>query len=209
MRLLTRDFTTAEKLILLVLILFLMGLGYYHFIDQPIRRGIEEAHAERDALQLDLDAVNVLISDYKNREEELREAMELRQEMPSYNQSETELQILNGILTLSNQYTLAFDKITLEGNQIRRGFQFSFTAPNFETAKGIFARLSGSRVRCLIGDIECSGLDIEDGSIVNVKANGTFYETKVGAVVDAVLAELIQLQEEEAAKAAAKAAVNQ
>ena len=163
MRLLTRDFTAVEKLILLVLILFLMGLGYYQFIDQPIRRGIEEAHAERAALQLELDAINIRISDYKNMAEELREARELRQEMPSYNQSEQELQILNNILTLSDQYALAFDKITLEGNQIRRGFQFSFTAPDFETAKGIFTRLSGSRVRCLIGDIEGAGADSSAG----------------------------------------------
>ena len=202
MRLLTRDFTTVEKLVLLVLILFLMGLGYYQFIDQPIRRGIEEAHAERAALQLELDAINIRISDYKNMAEELREARELRQEMPSYNQSEQELQILNNILEISDRYALSFDKITLQDNQIRRGFQFSFTAPDFETAKGIFTRLSGSRVRCLIGDIECVGVDTQDGHVVNVKANGTFYETKVDAVVDAVLTELIQQQQQEAANAA-------
>lgn len=205
MNLLTRDFTTVEKLILLVLIVFLMGLGYYQFIDQPIRNGIKEAHVERDALQLELDAINIRISDYRNREEELREAKELRQEMPSYNQSEQELHILNDILTLSNRYALAFDKITLDKNQIRRGFQFSFTAPDFETARGIFSRLSASRVRCLIGDVECDGAETEEGRIVNVRANGTFYETKVGAVVDAVLAELIQLQEQGADKAADKA----
>ncbi|MBQ9522111.1 MAG: hypothetical protein IJR72_06020 [Oscillospiraceae bacterium] len=202
MRLLTRDFTTVEKLILLVLVLFLMGLGYYYFIDQPIRRGIEEAHAERDALQLKLNDINIRISDYQNMAEELRQARELRQAMPSYNQSETELHILNDILTVSDKYALAFDKITLERNQIRRGFQFSFTAPDFETAKGIFTRLSASRVRCLIGDVECSGVDKESGRIVSFKANGTFYETKVDAVLDAVLAELIQQQEQQAAAAA-------
>ena len=203
MNLLTRDFTRFEKLVLLFLTLVLMGLGYYRFVDQPVRNGIEEAHAERDNLKLQLTVINRRISDYKLREEELIEAREIRQEMPSYNQSEAELQILNGILTLADQYALAFDKITLDGNQIRRNFQLSFTAPNFETAKGIFSRLSVSQIRCLIGDIECSGVDVEDGAAVNVKADGTFYETKVNAVTDAVLDELIRAQEA-AAEAAAE-----
>ena len=202
MRLLSRDFTLPEKLILLALVLILMGLGYYQFVDQPIRRGIEEAHAERDNLQLELDAINRRISDYRRREEELIEAKEIRQEMPSYNQSEAELQILNGILTSANQYALAFDKITLDGNQIRRNFQISFTAPNFETAKGIFSRLSASRIRCLVGDIECSGINVEDGDTVNVKAGGTFYETRVNGITDAVILDLIAAQEAETAASA-------
>ena len=195
MRLLTRDFTLPEKLILLVLILVLMGLGYYQVIDQPIRRGIEEAHAERDNLVLELAAVERRIDDYKRRVAELEEAKELRHEMPSYNQSEEELRILNEVLGASEQYSLAVDKITLNGNQIRRNFLISFTAPSFETAKGIFTRLSASPIRCLVGDIQCSGVDAADGNTVNVKANGTFYETRVDAVMDAVLAELTRAQE--------------
>ncbi|MBQ6986936.1 MAG: hypothetical protein IJQ25_08125, partial [Oscillibacter sp.] len=104
--------------------------------------------------------------------------------------------------------SLAVDKITLSGNQIRRNFQVSFTASSFETAKGIFTRLSASPIRCLVGDIECSGMDAEDGNTVNVKANGTFYETRVDAVVDAVLAELIRDQEAAAQAAAAQAAAS-
>ena len=191
MRLLTRDFTTLEKIVLLILILVLMGLGYYQYIDQPIRQGIEEAHAEQEELQRELNLINVRISDYNNRAEELNEARELRKPMPSYNHSEEELQILNDILSASNDYSTSFDKITLEGNQIRRNFQIAFIAPNFETAKGIFSRIAGSRIRCLIGNIDCSGIEEENGNIISVKADGTFYETKVGAVTDAVLAELL------------------
>ena len=51
-------------------------------------------------------------------------------------------------------------------------------------------------------------MDAEDGNTVNVKANGTFYETRVDAVVDAVLAELIRDQEAAAQAAAAQAAAS-
>ena len=198
MRLLSRDFTALEKIVLLVLILVLMGLGYYQFVDQPIRQGMEEAQAERDKLQGELDAINIRISDYNYQARELEAAKELRQPMPSYNASEDELRILNDILTASRDYSFNFDKITLEDEQIRRNFTLSFTAPNFETARGIFSRLSGSRVRCLIGNISCSGIDAEDGNVVNVRADGTFYETMVNAVSDAVLEEVIAAKQAEA-----------
>ena len=196
MRILTRDFTKLEKLVLLVLILVLMGLGYYQFVDQPIRQGIEEAHAERDKLQVELNAINIRISDYNYRAQELEAARELRQPMPSYNASEEEIAILNSILYESNDYSFNVDKITLNGEQIRRAFTLNFTAPNFETAKGIFTRLSFSHIRCLIGNIDCSGIDVEDGNIVNVKADGAFYETKVNSVMDAALEEVIAAQSE-------------
>ena len=196
MRILTRDFTKLEKLVLLVLILLLMGLGYYQFVDQPIRRGIEEAHAERDKLQVELNVINIRISDYNYRAQELEAARELRQPMPSYNASEEEIAILNSILYESNDYSFNVDKITLNGDQIRRAFTLNFTAPNFETAKGIFTRLSVSRIRCLIGNIDCSGIDVEDGNVVNVKADGVFYETKVHSVMDAALEEVIAAQSE-------------
>ena len=194
MKLLSRDFTSLEKLVLLVLILVLMGLGYYQFVDQPIRQGIEEAHAERDKLQVELNNINIRISDYNYRAQELEAARELRQPMPSYNASEEELRILNDILSASQDYSFNVDKITLEDEQIRRNFTLSFTAPSFEAAKGIFTRLSASRVRCLIGNIECGGIDVEDGNVVNVTADGTFYETRVDAVTDAVLEEVIAAQ---------------
>ena len=197
MRILTRDFTKLEKLVLLVLILVLMGLGYYQFVDQPIRRGIEEAHAERDKLQVELNAINIRISDYNYRAQELEAARELRQPMPSYNASEEEIAILNSILYESNDYSFNVDKITLNGEQIRRAFTLNFTAPNFETAKGIFTRLSFSHIRCLIGNIDCSGIDVADGNVVNVKADGTFYETRVNAVSDAVLEEVIAAKQAE------------
>ena len=200
MRILTRDFTSLEKLVLLALILILMGLGYYQFVDQPIRQGIEEAHAERDKLQAELNALNIRISDYNYQAQELEAARELRQPMPSYNASEEELRILNDVLSVSKDYSFNVDKITLEDDQIRRNFTVSFTAPNFETAKGIFTRLSASRVRCLIGNIDCGGIDVKDGNVVNVKADGTFYETKVNAVSDAVLEEVIAAQTEPAAE---------
>ena len=195
MKILSRDFTALEKLILLILVLILMGLGYYRFIDQPVRKGIEEAEAQYEKLQSDLNDVNFRIQEYLDRLDELNEAKELRQSMPSYNSSEEEIRILNDILGEAQSYSFNVDKITLTGNQIRRSFTFSFTASNFATVQRIFTRLSDSRIRCLIGNIEYGGLNAApDGDFINVRANGAFYETLMDAERDAVIDELLTEQ---------------
>ena len=195
MKLLSRDFTALEKLVLLILILVLMGLGYYRFIDQPVRQGIEEAEAQQEKLQADLNNVNGRIQDYLDRLDELNQAKELRQSMPSYNSSEEEIRILNGVLGAARNYSFNMDKVTLSGNQIRRSFTFSFASPDFGNVRDIFTGLSNSRVRCLIGDVECGGLTMTpEGETISVRANGAFYETLMDAEHDAVIDELLAEQ---------------
>ena len=192
MKLLSRDFTALEKLALLILILILMGLGYYRFIDQPVRQGIAEAEAQCEKLQTDLNDVNVRIQAYEDRLDELNEAKELRQSMPSYNRSEEEIGILNDVLSAADNYSFNVEKITLSKNQIRRNFTFSFTSPNFENVRDIFTGLSNSPVRCLIGNVECGGLTSRpEGDSISVRASGAFYETLMDAEHDAVIDELL------------------
>ena len=200
MRLLSRDFTVTEKVILLILTLVLMGLAYYQFIDQPIRNSLEEAQAQKDALQMELDYINLRIKDYENRVYEIQQLRELGRPMPSYNSSERELSILNNILKPASEFEAFLQNITLNGDQIRRGFTLNFKSNSFETVKGIFTRLSNSPIRCLVGSVECSGIDAENSNIITVKADGTFYETKVNAVMDAALMEAIQAATEAAAE---------
>ena len=47
MKIMSRDFTTREKIMLLVLTLILLAAGYYAVIDQPIRTAISEKPAGR------------------------------------------------------------------------------------------------------------------------------------------------------------------
>ena len=198
MKLLSRDFTPLEKLVLLVLVLILMGIGYYRLIDQPIRQGMAEAEAQRNKLQVELNDVNIRISEYNNRVNELDEAKALRHFMPSYNASDEELRILNGVLSEARHYSFDVDKITLseEDNQIRRRFTFSFTALNFDTVKDIFTRLSDSPTRCMLGTIECGGLNAAaENAVITVQGEGAFYETLTDAQMDAVLSELLNGRE--------------
>ena len=54
MKIMSRDFTTREKIMLLVLTLILLAAGYYAVIDQPIRTAINEAKCQQDELNTEL-----------------------------------------------------------------------------------------------------------------------------------------------------------
>ena len=54
MKIMSRDFTTREKIMLLVLTLILLAAGYYAVIDQPIRTAINEAKSQQDELNTEL-----------------------------------------------------------------------------------------------------------------------------------------------------------
>lgn len=54
MKIMSRDFTTREKALLLVLTLILICAGYYLVVDQPVRSAINEAKSQQDELNTDL-----------------------------------------------------------------------------------------------------------------------------------------------------------
>ena len=59
MKVLSRDFTLKEKILLLILSLALIGLAYYQFIDQSVRSELAIAQSEKESLQVELDAVQM------------------------------------------------------------------------------------------------------------------------------------------------------
>ena len=54
MKIMSRDFTTREKALLLVLTLILICAGYYLVVDQPVRSAINEAKSQQDELNTEL-----------------------------------------------------------------------------------------------------------------------------------------------------------
>ena len=57
MKIMSRDFTLPEKILLLVLALILLGLVYYWFVDQTVRSSITASNIEADGIQVQMDAV--------------------------------------------------------------------------------------------------------------------------------------------------------
>lgn len=193
MKKLSREFTTKEKLLLLLLCLILVGLAYYQFVDQPVREALRNAQSEQDSLNMELKTVEAKLAVMRRMRDEMEDitAGGSVSKMESYNNSKAEIALLNDILHDTPQYTITFANVTRDGDQIRRNFTLQFTVDSYEKVESIIQQLSGSPYRCLVGDLKISGArnaSLRDG-IVTVNTTATFFETMVGGTVDAGLPE--------------------
>ena len=189
MKILSRDFTLAERILLIFLGLVLVGLTYYRFVDQPVRTALRTAQSEKESLQVELDGVELQIQRLTKMQNELQTLKdgETVSMMASYNNSKAELALLNDALSIATKYAVTFAEVTRDGDQIRRDFTLQFTAPNYDAVVQIFSDLADSPYRCLIGDITCSTGRRQEMAEINVNATATFYETMVGGTPDAGL----------------------
>jgi General secretion pathway, M protein. len=191
MKVLSRDFTLKEKILLLVLSLFLVGLAYYQFVDQPVRRTLESARAEADSLRLELKTVESQLALMRRMRDELEDvtAGGSSTEMGSYNNSKAEIAMLNDILEDTLQYSISFADVTRVENQIRRNFTLQFKVEDYDDVERVIRELTASQYRCLIGDLKVSAGregNVMEGN-VTVNATATFFETMVGGTPDAGL----------------------
>ena len=186
MKVMSRDFTLAEKALLLILALILVGLAYYYFVDIPVRNAIKSSQAEADMLQAELDTAQqraMYLQGVQRNLDEL-ERTEGFSWMGSYNNSKAEVKFLNDVLADAMKYTINFADVTRNGDQIRRNFTLKYQTMDYAAAQDIMTRLLQGENRCLVGDMRCSVG--RDGMVV-VDALATFYETMVGGVPDAGL----------------------
>lgn len=186
MKIMSREFSKAEKALIIVLIVVLLGLAYYYFVDRTIRDSIASAQSEEQMLQTEIDALEqrlMYLQSKQNSMDKLQEEGNLSW-MNSYNNSKAEVAFLNDILADTINYAVSFSDVTRNGDQIRRRFTLQYTTKNYKQAQEIMEKLCNSENRCLVGDVRCS-IDAEGKVTMNQSA--TFYETMVGGTPDAAL----------------------
>ena len=186
MKVLSRDFTRTEKILIAVLALILLALVYYQFVDKSVRQAITNADSEAQMLQTQLDAVQVKLAaaqQIKNNMDKLETEGNLSW-MGSYNNSKEEVAFLNGILGATMKYSISFAEVTRNGDQIRRSFTLEYQTPDYLSAQDIIVKLRESRNRCLVDDVKCT---VDKDGYVTVKQTATFYETMVDGIPDAAL----------------------
>ena len=189
MKVMSRNFTTAEKILLIILALILVGLVYYQFVDRTVRAAITASEAEYRDVHTELDGMQqriAYLTGVQNNLDALKEEGNLSW-MGSYNNSKQEVAFLNDILADTLEYSITFANVTRSGNQIRRSFTLQYRTQGYEAAQNIMTRLLQGRNRCLVGDVRCT-INGKDGTVV-MNQSATFYETMVGGIPDAGLPE--------------------
>ena len=190
MKLMSRDFTLKEKIVLLVLALVLLGAFYYFCVDQPVRHAISNTVSEREELTTELAGLNQTVATLKRMQTELDtlEGNTVYGKMGSYNNSKAELDELNTILKAAQSYDISFNDVTREDNLIRRSFSLTFTVSDYDEAQEMVTKLCQGEWRCIVSDISFASpdSDLSQGS-VSVGLDATFYETMVDGTADSGL----------------------
>ena len=195
-RKINRRFSAKETVLIVILILILAGLGYYQYIDRPIREDLANAAAEKNNLEMELVTVQAQVAVMTRMETEIEdiEKSGTVSVMRSYNNAKEELKLLNEIFR-DKEFTVRFSDVTRDGDQIRRPFSLSFIVSDFYEMEAILTELADAEIRCLLGDVRCTVTQtryVREGVVyyeptVTVNASATFYETMVGGTADAGL----------------------
>lgn len=190
MKIMSRDFTVREKIMLLVLTLILLAVGYYLVVDQPIRTAINEAKSQQEELSTEMMLLQTKAASLSRMQSELDSIEQGGSlgKMGSYNNSKAELDELNQLLQDANTYDISFSDVTRDGELIRRSFSLTFSASDYNKAADLVNSLCTGEWRCIVSDLRFVAGDdnLETGS-VNVGITATFYETMQGGKADSGL----------------------
>ncbi len=191
MKILTKEFSTKEKILMAALLVIIVVAAYYLFVYRTVDAQINAHISERESLENQLAIATAQVDRIQSMSNELTNDT-LKSYMPSYNSSKKELDFLNATLKETEDYLISFTYLTRNGDQISRGFTLQFTGKDYAQAKRIIKTLEDSEIRCLIGDYMINAGDqmeyLLDGQ-VKVSLNGTFYETMYDGVADKELPE--------------------
>ena len=197
MKLLTKEFTKRETVLIFALMIILVALLYYKFVDVPIKNAISEAQQEQTELLKTEETERAQAQKLQKLAETLEDAKAdgANSQMLSYNGSSMEIAFLNEVLSKTDSYNLSFTNVTRTDDQIRRNFSLTFSVYSYDATEEIFRELSASPYRMLIGDVNVSvqyhsdSYSVSKGLTTEVKVSlaATFYETMVGRTTDAGL----------------------
>ena len=161
--------TKTQKIVLLVVVFALIAGGYYAGFYLPVQRRIEAADtAELDA-QIQLEQMKAM--QIRQMEEEIEENKASNAPMvPAYNHFKTETEELNRIFANAYDFTFQYSEPQVDGMEIRRAMNISFTADSFDHAVSMLHEVVEGPYRCLIEDLSIQ--DDKDENLQNDPNDG-------------------------------------
>ena len=177
-----RSLSKRETVLLVIMILLIIGIGYYKFILEPINNSVDKLVMMTQDEQDQIMQNTALIQKKKSMEAELEElfAQGTPTAIPSFDNSGILMVELHSILDDSLDYNLSFgDTASLKcGYLLRRPIKMEFRAADYYDARRIINRIHGSDNISQISDLEIALLDRDDNGegAVKVTMVVTYFE---------------------------------
>lgn len=204
---LSREFTTKEKILLLVCALLALGVVYYQFVFKGVRQQI--SNYATDALEAEIETEQMRAVKIKEMESVI-EANQGREigDLMVYNNLAAEINMISSITNKkAEKVSVTWDTPVLKGTTVRRGFSITFQTNRYANMKEILDAFNTCKYRCIIHDLSVADNSPTTRSVVarvggkmtkinvvnmrrgirhstqlNVSFKGTFFETVEGAL---------------------------
>ncbi len=178
---LSRRFTTREKILLLVLALILLTELYVLLVHQRVERELADAEARTETASILYDLERVRAD--KKREmlgkiEKVTKDGDVRP-LPDYDNSTNVVAYLNGVMAATEEYNLVFNPVEFRNYAAVRPINMSFNCRSYSAVRDIVGQLEDGPYYCEVTGILISAEDqIGDmtDDIVSVQMTAVFYE---------------------------------
>lgn len=179
------EFTKGQKLMLVIVSLFLMAVIWYRVIYCSV--GERMLAADTAALEEELMLEQVRAAKIQTMKQEIEENRSERNVLiPSYDNLKGEMEELNQVLESASNFTLHISEPKADGMIVQRRIAVTFEADDHDTAVGILEKIAHGYYANRIDDVDISGkseegaADIKHGAVA-VTFQVTYYETRYGA----------------------------
>lgn len=174
-----RQFSLRERILMIILALLLIVCVYYILVEKPVQDTLVDASQRQSEAQSQLTIASAQLKKMRQMQSALEELEQSAQaDVPDYDNFKNVVDLLNGAMAMTDEYSLNFQPVTNDGAIARRTIQMSFRCDSYATAKRVMQRMLDSDYRCRITamSVSCgSGSDISKTD-VSVSASITFYE---------------------------------
>ena len=174
--------TARERAMLGLLLILLLGMGYYLGFYLPLQQELTAICATTDELDSQIFTASAKVAEMDTMEAELDRILTQSGGDPAqiapYDNKEAVLGLLHDILSRTQSYTLSFaDPVIQPEGTVRRNISMVFHCGDYATARTVIQELTASPWRCLITNLSLvsDNDDLTEGS-VRVTATITFFE---------------------------------
>lgn len=168
-----REFTTREKILLLVLCFIMLAVFYYEIVVKNVEETIQRYDTSELEIELMMEQQKAM--QIQSMEQEMAILKESGSLVPTYNNIKSTIRELNDIFDGAQEYHFEFGKAVRDGDAVRRDISITFSASSYAGAEAIIQKLHDCKYRCLIRTLSISSGSETGG--VNASLQVTFYET--------------------------------
>lgn len=180
---LSRRFTSRERIMMLVLALVLAAALYLIAVHNPVRNSIVEAQAERVTLQTELDSQQKLaerLAEMQAALDEVASSSEAWAITPDYDNVRNVVKLLNTALANASGFDLRFAPVTFDESFAVREISMVFTTESYRVAADVIKEIANGPYSCDVGVLRIDSVNSDAENIMQgeltISMTVTYYE---------------------------------